>query len=32
MLVGVDFPTPGCWKITGRYADAELSYIVQIEP
>lgn len=32
MLVGVDFPTPGCWQITGRYADAELSYIVQVDP
>ena len=32
MLVGVDFPTLGCWEITGRYADAQLSYIVQIEP
>ena len=25
MLVGVDFPTLGCWKITGQYKDAELS-------
>lgn len=32
MLVGVDFPTFGCWQVTGRYADAELSYIVQIAP
>jgi hypothetical protein len=32
MLTGVDFPTPGCWQITGRYAEAELSYIVQVEP
>ena len=32
MLVGVDFPTPGCWEITGRYADAELSFVVQVEP
>lgn len=32
MLMGVDFPTPGCWQITGRYADTELSYVVQIEP
>jgi hypothetical protein len=32
MLIGVDFPTPGCWQITGRYADAELTYVVQIEP
>ncbi len=32
ILIGVEFPTPGCWQITGRYADAELSYVVQIEP
>jgi hypothetical protein len=31
MLVGVDFPTPGCWKITGRYNDeAELSFVVWV--
>jgi hypothetical protein len=32
MLVGVDFPTPGCWKITGRYAEAELSFVIWIAP
>lgn len=32
MLVGVDFPTLGCWKITGRYADAELSFVVWVGP
>jgi hypothetical protein len=31
MLVGVDFPTPGCWQVTGRYRDAVLSYIVWIK-
>ena len=30
MLVGVDFPTPGCWEITGRYAGAELSFVVWV--
>ncbi len=30
MLVGIDFPTPGCWQLTGRYRDAELSYVVWI--
>ena len=30
MLVGVDFPSPGCWQLTGRYRDAVLSYVVQI--
>ena len=32
MLVGVDFPTLGCWEVTGRYQDHELSFIVWIAP
>jgi hypothetical protein len=32
MLVLIDVPTAGCWKITGRYADSELSYIVWVGP
>lgn len=32
MLVGVDFPTYGCWKITGKYKDAELSFVVWVAP
>jgi hypothetical protein len=32
MLVGVDFPTPGCWEITGRYASAELSFVIWVAP
>ncbi len=32
MLVGVDFPTLGCWQITGRYAGTELSFVVWIAP
>ena len=32
MLVGVDMPTLGCWKITGRYGDAELSFVVWVAP
>jgi len=30
MLVGVEFPSPGCWELTGRYRDAELRYVVWI--
>lgn len=30
MLVGIDFPSPGCWQLTGRYRDALLSYVVWI--
>ena len=32
MLVLIDVPTAGCWKITGRYADAELTYVVLVGP
>jgi hypothetical protein len=33
MLVGVDFPTLGCWKITGKYNnDAELSFVIWVAP
>lgn len=32
MLVGVDFPTLGCWKITGHYRDSELSFVVWVAP
>ena len=30
MLTGVTFPTLGCWKITGKYGDAELSFVVWV--
>ncbi|MDQ5823429.1 MAG: hypothetical protein M3441_04345 [Chloroflexota bacterium] len=32
MLVGVSFPTPGCWEITGRVHDQELSFVVWVQP
>ena len=32
MLVLIDVPTAGCWKITGRYAGAELTYVVWVGP
>lgn len=32
MLVGVDFPTLGCWKITGNYGGAELSFVIWVAP
>ena len=31
-LVGVDFPTLGCWEISGRYGDSELSFVVFVAP
>jgi len=32
MMVGVDFPTLGCWKITGKYGGAELSFVIWVAP
>ena len=32
MLVGVDFPTEGCWKVTGQYKKTGLSFTIWIEP
>lgn len=30
MLVGVTLPTAGCWEISGRYADAQLNFVVWV--
>jgi hypothetical protein len=30
MLVGVEFPSAGCWEITGRYMGQALSFIVEV--
>jgi hypothetical protein len=32
MLMGVDIPSLGCWKITGKYAKAELSFVIWVAP
>jgi hypothetical protein len=32
MLVGVDFPTLGCWKITGQYKKTVLDFVVWVAP
>jgi hypothetical protein len=29
MLTGIDFPSPGCWKITGEYLGQSLSFVVR---
>lgn len=29
MLAGIDFPSPGCWKITGNYLNQSLTFVVQ---
>ncbi|HYL17030.1 MAG TPA: hypothetical protein VEV41_28620 [Terriglobales bacterium] len=30
MMVGMNFPTLGCWKITGHYEDDELTFVVWV--
>jgi hypothetical protein len=32
MLTGVEFPTPGCWRVIGEYKGAELIFIVWAAP
>lgn len=31
MLVGIGIPAAGCWELTARYGDAELTYVVWVE-
>ncbi len=31
MLVGIEFPSPGCWEITATYGKSELSYVVLVD-
>ena len=32
IVSGIDIPTLGCWEITGRLEDAELSFVVWVTP
>jgi hypothetical protein len=32
MLTGIDFPTAGCWEITGKYLGQELTFVVETVP
>lgn len=32
MVVGVDFPTHGCWEVTGRIKDDKLTFVVLVAP
>jgi hypothetical protein len=32
MLTGVGVPTAGCWEITGRYGEVELTFVVWVAP
>jgi hypothetical protein len=29
MLAGIDFPSPGCWKLTLEYLGQSLSFVVE---
>jgi hypothetical protein len=30
MLVGMEFPTSGCWEVVGRYQDQELRFVFKV--
>ena len=30
MLVGLGFPTAGCWQVTGKYRSETLSFVVEV--
>lgn len=30
MVEAIDLPSPGCWQITGRYRNQELSFVVRV--
>lgn len=32
MLLGMDLPTLGCWRITGNYGEEELSFVMWVAP
>jgi hypothetical protein len=30
MLVGMEFPAPGCWEVVGRYRGQELKFVFEV--
>ena len=32
IMTGINFPTTGCWEITGRFDDDELTFVVWVAP
>ncbi len=32
MLSGIEFPTSGCWEITGQYGEVSLTFVVWVSP
>ena len=32
IMTGINFPTTGCWEVTGRYENDELTFVVWVSP
>jgi hypothetical protein len=32
IVTGINFPTTGCWEVTGRYENEELTFIIWVSP
>jgi|SRR5215469_3956641 len=32
IMTGINFPTTGCWQITGRFDDDELTFVIWVAP
>jgi len=32
IVTGINFPTTGCWEITGRYENDELAFVIWVSP
>lgn len=32
IMTGINFPTTGCWEITGRYENDEITFVVLVAP
>jgi len=32
MMTAIDIPTTGCWRLTARYRDQNLSFVVSVQP
>jgi hypothetical protein len=32
IMSGVNFPTQGCWEVTGKFRGSEVKFVVQVEP
>jgi hypothetical protein len=32
IVTGINFPTAGCWEVTGRYENDELTFVIWVSP